>query len=243
MEELITVIIPAYNEEPIVKKLVLDTLHVMHSFAKDYEIIVIDDGSTDLTCKEVLSIKNDHVRLIRNEKNMGKTRTMLRGFGLARGDIISFIDADYQYDPQDLVTLIRTLKEGYDIATGHRKRRQDSLYRKIMSWSFNAFNEHLFGIRVKDVNCGLKVFTKSACKNIHIKYLNAKWFIDTELLARCYDKNIRIGESEVRHYQRTEGRSKVNCLMLARETIFYGILLKKDLVLQRIFSSRRQKQE
>lgn len=235
MTQFVTVVIPAYNEEPIVKKLVVDTLAVISGLTNDYEVIVVDDGSTDNTFKEVSSLHHNKLRIVRNSENLGKTKTMIKGFSLAKGDIVSFIDADYQYDPKDLRTIISRLGDDCDICIGNRRSvRQDSIYRKFMSLAFNCFNYVMFGITVSDVNCGLKAFKKSAFNKIKLKYLNAKWFIDTELLARYQNQNIKIVELDVNHYPRNEGVSKVNCLKLAFETIIYGFLLKKDFIFDKL---------
>lgn len=237
MKQFVTVVIPAYNEEPIVKKLVADTLDAIEKFTNNYEIIVVDDGSTDKTFEKVSSLHNAKLRVVRNDTNLGKTRTMIRGFGLAKGDIVSFIDADYQYAPKDLISLINKVCSDCDICTGNRRSaRQDSVYRKFMSFAFNSFNYAMFGIEVNDVNCGLKAFKKVAFNKIKLKYLNAKWFIDTELLARCQNQNIKIVEVDINHYSRREGISKVNCAELAFETLVYGFLLKKDFILDKIWS-------
>ena len=234
IDESVSVIIPAYNEEANVKRLVRDTIKIISSHARKYEIIVVDDGSTDNTLKELSSIKNKNLKVIKNKKNMGKTKTMVNSFSMAKGDIVSFIDADYQYDPKDLVKLIEKVREGNDICIGNRRRRRDSLYRKFMSWGFNTFDKMMFGIEVKDVNCGLKAFKKESFKKIKLKFLTTRWFIDTELLARYYRNKSRVAEIEISHYERKNSVSKVSAVYLASETLVYGIFLKLDM----IFSSK-----
>ncbi len=231
INEYVSVIIPAYNEEINVKRLAKDTLKVISSYIKHYEVIVNDDGSSDDTFKELNSIKNKNLRIIKNKRNLGKTRTMIRCFKIAKGNIVSFIDADYQYDPKDLIEVIGKVSQGYDICVGNRKRRMDSLYRKFMSWGFNAFDRIMFGIKIKDVNCGLKAFRKESFKKIKLEYINTRWFIDTELLARYYKNKCKVAEVDVLHYERKNSLSKVSAIKLAAETIVYGILLKLDMLL------------
>ena len=230
ISESVTVIIPAYNEEANIKRVVKDTLKVMSSYTRDFEIIVIDDGSVDNTVKIVASIKNKNLKIIRNEKNIGKTKTMLKGFDLAKGEIVSFIDGDYQYDPRSLVALIEKIREGYELCVGNRKKRRDSLYRKFMSFGFNTFDRLMFGIKIKDVNCGLKAFRKKSFRDIRLRYINTGWFIDTELLARYYRKGGKVAEVNIVHYERKDSVSKVSAIKLALETLIYGTLMKFKMV-------------
>lgn len=227
---MISVIIPAYNEQSVIHLLVTDTLAVMSNYTKLFEVLVIDDGSSDKTFEEVLKIKNKNLQIIRNPENIGKTKTILKGFAIAKGSIVSFIDADYQYDPRDLPRLIETVRLGADLCVGYRRRRQDPLYRKFMSWGFNTFDRLLLGIKSRDVNCGLKAFRAQSFKVITLRYLSTKWFIDTEILARYYHHHYKVEEIPVQHYKRGSDASKVNCLKLALETFIYGILLKLNLI-------------
>ena len=173
------------------------------------------------------------MKIIRNKKNIGKTKTIIRGFELARGKIVSFIDADYQYDPRSLVPLIEKIQEGYELCVGNRRKRSDSLYRKFMSLGFNTFDRLMFGIKVQDVNCGLKAIRKSSFRNIKLKYLNTGWFIDTELLARYYKKDGKVTEVDIPHYERKNSESKVSAFKLALETLVYGTLLKFEMLFKR----------
>ncbi len=229
-QEFVTVIIPAYNEERIIQRLVQDTLTAMNTYTKYFEVLVIDDGSNDRTLEKARAIRDPHLRVIQNEKNMGKTKTLLHGLATVKGDIVSFIDADYQYDPRDLPKVIETVKRSADLCGGYRTRRQDSPYRRFMSMGFNTFDRLLFGIQIRDVNCGLKAFRKKSFEAIHLRYLSTKWFIDTEILARYYHKGYIVAEVPIHHYERSEGISKVNGIKLAMETFVYGIMLKWDLM-------------
>jgi glycosyltransferase involved in cell wall biosynthesis len=224
----VAVMIPAYNEENTIARIINDTNNIFKRYYKNYEIIIINDCSTDKTleiCNEQKKkIKN--LKIYTNKVNMGKTKTILEGLDLTNADIISFIDADYQYDPQDLPKVIQKVIEGYDICSGKRKDRKDSLYRIFMSRLFNLFNRLMFSIKLEDVNCGLKAFKKNILNDINIEYLNAKWFIDTELLAKAYKKNMKITQVDINHFPREGGESKVFGIKLAIETIIYGIILK-----------------
>ena len=224
----VAVMIPAYNEENTIARIIDDINNIFKKHYKNYEIIIINDCSTDKTldiCNEQKKkIKN--LKIYTNKVNMGKTKTILGGLNLTNADILSFIDADYQYDPLDLPKVIQKVIEGYDICSGKRRDRKDSLYRIFMSRSFNLFNRLMFNIKLEDVNCGLKAFKKNILNDIEIEYINAKWFIDTELLAKAYKKNMKITQVNINHFPREGSESKVSGIKLAIETIIYGIILK-----------------
>ncbi len=229
----ITVIVPAYNEEKTIGRIVQDIDSIFRGRYKDYEILVMNDCSTDSTLEIVNQLKKKIKRLkvYTNEKNRGKTMTVLKGISISDAEIVSFIDADYQYDPLDLPTVIdKVANEGFDICTGIRQRRKDNFYRLFMSRGFNSFNRVMFGIKIKDVNCGLKAIRKNCFDRIRIEYTNAPWFIDTELLAKAYRRKMRVAQVPIRHHERKEGRSKVSGIKLAIETILYGIKLKTKFI-------------
>ncbi|MBI2564752.1 glycosyltransferase family 2 protein [Candidatus Woesearchaeota archaeon] len=234
----LSIIIPAYNEENTIKKIIQDSqqalLQVMQE--SDFEIIVMNDCSKDNTLKycEEMQKKLKNLRIFSNHINFGKTLNLMRGFDLSHGEYVGFIDADYQYDPKDLPNLFKKVQEGYDVVCGYRKLRKDSMYRKFMSWGFNTFNRVFFGIKVSDVNCGLKIIKKTSLPKLNIKYLRAKWFIDTEFLVRAYEKNFKITELPINHYNRREGNSKVSGLKLMLETLLYGLLLKSEIIIRKV---------
>src|SRR3989344_1512759 len=236
MKEIkVSVIIPAYNEEKSIGRIIKDVDQIFSDNYKNYEIIIVDDASTDNTLKICDGLKKNYekVRVYSNAKNLGKTKTVLKGFRLTDADIISFIDADYQYDPKDLVNVIAGVKSGLDICSGNRKKRHDALYRKILSIGFNLFNRIMFNIRIKDVNCGLKAFKKGVMDKINLKYVNAPWFIDTEVLTRAYNQKMKVGQVDIRHYHRETGKSKINTLSIVTETIYHGVLLKFDMIMNK----------
>ena len=230
----VSVLIPAYNEEETIEQLVKAIDELFSENYRDYEIIVIDDASTDntLTICENLKKRINNLRVFSNNQNLGKTQTVLNGFGKTESDIISFIDADYQYDPRDLINVINEVKKGYDICCGNRKNRNDSFYRKLLSKGFNLLNRIMFGIKVNDVNCGLKAFRKGAMEELKLKYLDAPWFIDTETLTRAYNKKMKVTQVDINHLHRTTGSSKINTLSVIKETLRYSILLKIDCLKQ-----------
>ncbi len=230
----LALIIPAYNEEKTISQIVKDIDGVLKKNYENYEIVVMNDCSTDQTLNVVSELKKriKNLKVISNKKNLGKTRTVMSGFKMIDADVFAFIDADYQYDPLDLPAVInKVVKENYDICSGIRQNRKDNLYRLLMSKGFNAFNKLMFGITIKDVNCGLKAIKKNVFEKIRIEYVNAPWFIDTELLAKAYRKGLKVSQVPIRHHARKEGNSKVSGIKLAIETIIFGIILKARFIL------------
>lgn len=231
-KEEITIIIPAYNEETTISDVITFTNKVMkEKYDDQYSIIVIDDASTDNTyayTKE-LERKIPQLTIVKNPKNYGKNKSLLHTLQKIDGGIICFIDGDNQYYPDDLTFFIEKVKNGASIVCGNRTKRADSFYRKVMSFFFNLFNKIMFSIQVHDINCGMKAFRYEEFMLCQPIYNSARWFFDTELLARAYHLNIRVNEVDVKHRDREEGISKVNCFALAFETFYYAILLKVDL--------------
>ena len=125
-------------------------------------------------------------------------------------------------------TTIEEIENGYDICSGNRRNRHDSIKRKLLSRGFNLFNRKMFGIKVNDVNCGLKAFKKGVMNKINLKHTNAPWFIDTETLAKAYRKKMKIKEIDISHYNRKTGKSKISPLSVVTETVYHGILLKTE---------------
>lgn len=232
----LSVIIPAYNEEESLPKLIPAAITILNRHYPDkYEILVIDDCSSDGTANVCLKLqkKNPALHFFRNKRNLGKNKTIMKALDMSNGGIVLFIDADFQYFPSDIPLLVSALNSGNDIVCGWRRDRSDNPYRKVMSYCFNTFNRMMFGIKIHDVNCGLKAFRRGCLKKLNLSYLQARWFFDTELLARAYDGGFKVAEIIVKHKEREEGKSKVSCFNLASETLCYAVLLKLSLMKNR----------
>ena len=228
----IAVVIPAYNEEGSLRSVVLSVKKVMEKhYAGMYTIIIINDASTDGTLSIAQDLEREHstIKVFQNPKNYGKNKSLLYAFKKITTDILCFIDADGQYFAEDLPLLLGELESGADIVNGYRSMRNDSFYRKLMSFSFNSFNRLMFHIKVHDVNCGMKAFLKTKTVLCMPQYNKARWFFDTELLARAYNLHLQVKEVPIKHKHRENGESKVNCIVLALETVFYAFLLRFSL--------------
>ena len=203
----ISVVVPVYNEEESLPELHNWIVRVMNDYAFSYEILFINDGSTDHSWDVIrkLSHLNPHVKGINFTRNYGKSAALDMGFSRALGEVVITMDADLQDSPDEIPELYEMIvKDGYDVVSGWKKRRHDPLSKTIPSKFFNGVTRLISGINLHDFNCGLKAYSNKVVKHIHIygemhRYipLIAKW--------NGYSK---IGEKVVEHRSRKYGVTK-----------------------------------
>ncbi|MDD3013787.1 MAG: glycosyltransferase family 2 protein [Candidatus Gastranaerophilales bacterium] len=206
----ISVIVPIYNEVENIETLSNSLLNVLNGLNKSFEIILIDDGSSDGTCELLKSIAEStpNIKGIRFRRNFGQTAAMAAGFDYASGDIIISLDGDMQNDPADIPRLIAKLEEGYDVVSGWRKNRQDDfLSRKIPSMIANRLISRLTGVHLHDYGCSLKAYRSEIAKDMSL-YGEMHRFIP----ALAGIEGARIIEMPVLHHPRKFGQSKYNIL-------------------------------
>jgi glycosyltransferase involved in cell wall biosynthesis len=199
----LSVVIPVMNEEENIK-LLLETVHsALTTF--DYEIILVDDGSTDGTKKQVLQYADDRVVFIELRKNYGQSTAMTAGIDHAKGTFIAMMDGDLQNDPTDIPYMLEVLKKGdWDVVAGNRKNRQDGmLLRKFPSRIANALIRRWTGVHIKDYGCTLKVFRREIAEDLGL-YGELHRFIP--VLAKL--QGARITQVDVKHHPRKFGKSK-----------------------------------
>jgi glycosyltransferase involved in cell wall biosynthesis len=201
----LSLIIPVYNEAENLPDLYREITDSCTALARPYEIIFIDDGSSDGSFSVLKKIRtNDsHVRIIQLRRNFGQTPAMAAGFDHARGEIIITLDADLQNDPNDFGTLIDKLEEGNDIVSGWRKKRHDTFSRRIPSRIANWLISTFTGVRLHDYGCTLKAFRSDVIKNIQL-YGELHRFIP----AIASHMGTRLAEVVVNHRPRIRGKSK-----------------------------------
>ena len=199
---LLSIIIPVYNEEgniPLLTKAIEDAL-----VEYKYEIIFIDDYSIDNTRNDVKDMKNPNVVLIEMKKNYGQSSAIMAGLDYAKGDYVITMDGDMQNDPSDIPMMLDKLKkEDWDVVTGIREKRQDSLIRTFPSKIANYIIKKTTKLNIKDHGCALKVFTKETAKELNL-YGELHRFI--ALIA--FQNGARITEVNVKHHSRKFGESK-----------------------------------
>lgn len=204
----ISVILPAYNEEDSVGGIYAQITAVLGETHYSYEIIFIDDGSTDSTWIKLQGLVSGdcRVRALRHRRNFGKASALANGFTFARGNIMVTSDADMQYDPADILRLVdKLVKGGHDVVSAYKVVRRDPLSKRIPSWFFNFFVRSTTGIKLHDINAGLKVFRRDAAEDlIRVGYGELHRFFIIVAARRGYS----VSEVPVESLYRTAGRSK-----------------------------------
>ena len=204
----ISVIIPLYNEAESLPELTAWIERVMQANSFTYEIIFINDGSTDNSWDviEELKKKNDNIHAIKFRRNYGKSPALYCGFDRAKGDVVITMDADLQDSPDEIPPLYDMItKEGYDLVSGYKKKRYDPLSKTIPTKLFNATARKVSGIHnLHDFNCGLKAYRNEVVKNIEV-YGDMHRYIPYLAKNAGYD---HIGERVVQHQARKYGKSK-----------------------------------
>ena len=201
----ISVVVPLYNERPALDELCRRLTTVLSGLARRYEVIFVDDGSTDgsiQTLKGFRSI-NPSVRFIRFRRNFGKSAALAAGFRAARYDVILTMDADLQDMPEELPLLLMRLDEGYDLVSGWRHRRRDKLGRRIGSKIYNRVTSLLTGVRLHDINCGFKCYRREVLDEVMV-YGERHRYIPVLASYRGFC----IGEVKVEHAPREHGNSR-----------------------------------
>ncbi len=203
----VSVVIPAYNEQDNIPILYEKLKRVLESMPYDYEIIFVNDGSSDATLEKMMDIalKDPKVTVIDLARNFGQTPAMMAGIDKACGDVIVTMDADLQNDPEDIPKLIEKINEGFDIVSGWRKDRKDSASRVLPSKVANWLIGVMTGVKLHDYGCTLKAYRANVLKNVRL-YGEMHRFIPA--LAATVTSPDRIVEIPVRHHPRKYGKSK-----------------------------------
>lgn len=198
-------VIPARNEEESVEPLYQEIIEVVGKLKNNFEIIFIDDGSTDNTFDKLkeLNRKDKRVKVVRLRGNWGKSTALQIGFDNSKGDIVFTLDADLQDNPKEIPNFLKKLEEGYDLISGWKKKRYDPLSKVIPSRIFNWATSKLTGVPIHDTNCGFKAYRREVIENINI-YGELYRFIPIF----AAKQNFRVGEIVIEHRARRFGKTK-----------------------------------
>jgi len=201
---VISVVIPVHNEERSVALLHDELASAFAGDGRAWEAVYVDDGSTDGTFAALtrLHAASDHVRVVRLRRNFGKAAALGAGFAEAAGEIVVTIDGDLQDDPAEIPRLLAKLDEGFDLVSGWKTKRRDPLSRRIPSRIFNAVAGKVSGVRLHDMNCGLKAYRAEVVEGMQL-YGELHRYIPVLAHYRGY----RVTELPVNHRPREHGRS------------------------------------
>ncbi len=202
----LSVVIPVYNEEENIPILIRELEETLDQLGKEYEIIMVDDGSRDKSLERIREARrrNPRIRIISFEKNAGQTAAMDAGFRTARGDVIVTLDADLQNSPRDIPLLLDKIPE-YDIVCGWRAERSDPWIRKISSVIANSVRNALSHEDIKDIACSLKAYKRQCFQKVKL-YNGMHRFLPTLFKMEGF----RAVEVRVGHFPRRHGAAKYN---------------------------------
>lgn len=204
----LSVVMPAYNEEAALPDVLDEATAALDAVSEQWELIVVDDGSTDST-PEILrdrAAADGRIRVLTQHGNLGYGLALRRGFDAARHLVVAYTDADGQLDLRDLASLYPFLRD-FDMVVGFRLDRRDSGARRLASRIYNLLATTILGIHVRDINCALKMFRSSFLYMIDLT--SSDFLIDAELFARAQQAGLRWAEVGVTHRAREGGSSTV----------------------------------
>ena len=201
----LTLVVPLYNEEESLVELYSRTGSALDATDMDWEVLFIDDGSTDGSLEVLRRLHAEHsnVTVLSFGRNLGKAAGLALGFREATGDIVVTMDADLQDDPAEIPKMVALIEEGYDLVSGWKKERHDPLSKRLPSKVFNGVTAAVSGLRLHDMNCGLKAYRRVVVKTIRVYGELHRY---TPVLAHW--SGFRVTEVPVRHHAREFGVSK-----------------------------------
>jgi len=202
----LSVVLPAYNEEQVIAPTISDILAVLHNRIKDFEVIIVNDGSTDATASIVMDIaeSDSHVLLVSHTINQGYGAALVSGFAAATKDLTSFMDSDGQFDIRDLFQFFPFIEE-YDAVIGYRIHRQDSWIRKFNAWGWKQIVRLVLGVQVRDLDCAFKLLRTEFLHTHPLETRGA--MINAELLYKLRLAGCTYKEVGVHHLPRRGGQA------------------------------------
>lgn len=231
----ISIVVPAMNEEQNVRLLYEALSAQLKELGKSYEVIFVDDGSTDHTFDELKQLHTENpgvVRVIRFRRNFSKTPALVAGFSRCRGEVVFTMDADLQDDPVEIPRFLETLDQGYDLVSGWKYPRLDPFSKTFPSRVFNGMVSKLTGVHLHDINCGFKAYRREIIEDSHLK-LYGEFHRFVPVIAHW--RGFRVAEIKVLHHPRKYGVSKFGARRFTRglidllNVLFLTTFLRKPL--------------
>ena len=205
----LSVFFPAYNDGGTIGSLVITAVKVAASLTPDYEVIVVNDGSTDDTrpiLDELVKIYPDHLRIVHHPKNRGYGGALRTGFTTATKDFIFYTDGDAQYDPAEMTVLWNSMTDAVDWVNGWKISRADPLHRIIIGRVYHHMVKLLFGLKVRDVDCDFRLMRRRIFDVVRLE--KDSGVICLEMMKKFQDAGFRVAETPVHHYHRAHGHSQ-----------------------------------
>jgi len=222
-QPILSIVIPLLNEADNLHPLYEWLTDSMGEIDKPYEVVFVDDGSTDASCvilEELFQNDPEHVRVIQFRRNFGKTAALTAGFAHARGQVIITMDADLQDDPSEIPALLAKLEEGYDLVAAWRVDRQDPLDKTLPSRIYNFVVSSFTGVGLHDFNCGFKVYRRAVTDSVRL-YGELHRFIPV----LAHQQGFHITEMPVQHHPRRAGVSKYGAKRYVKGFLDFGTVL------------------
>ena len=225
----ISVFFPCHNEAASIKSLVEKTTRILEAITSDYEIIIVDDGSTDQTPQiaDELAKANAGVRTVRHETNRGYGAALQSGFRAAQKQLVFYTDGDAQFDVAELPPIV-PLIEQCDIVSCYRKKRTEGPLRKLNAFCWGKLVNIVFGMKIKDIDCAFKLYKREIFDNIKMKSTGA--LIDAEILARALRRGYTVKQAPVTHYPRLAGQSSGANIAVILRAFKELLKLRKEII-------------
>ncbi|MBN1763626.1 MAG: glycosyltransferase family 2 protein [Sedimentisphaerales bacterium] len=225
----ISVFFPCHNEEGAIETLTRQTLEVLSSISDDFEVIIVNDGSTDNTAQiaDTLARDNPRIRVVHHPHNLGYGGALQSGFRAATKEWVFYTDGDGQFDINELPGLL-DLTEKFDIITCYRINRRESWLRKFNGWAWGRLVCFVFNFKLRDIDCAFKLYRREIFDRIQMKSMGA--LIDTEILARAQRAGFTMTQRGVTHLPRTTGQqsgAKLKVILRAFKELFK---LRRDIL-------------
>lgn len=235
----ISVFFPAYNDERTIASLVQDALAVLPTLTDDYEVIVVNDGSTDTTPAVLNELARTlpHLKVIHHPCNKGYGAALRTGFSHASKDLIFYTDGDGQYDVRELTTLHLLMADTADVVNGYKMKRADKRRRKVVGAVYNRLARLLFQLPIRDVDCDFRLMRRRAVQQVELA--SSSGVICVELARKLHAAGCVFAEVPVHHYLRIHGHSQFfTTRRVARTAFDFFILWWKLVIVQRLARQR-----
>jgi glycosyltransferase involved in cell wall biosynthesis len=224
------VFFPAYNDAPSLPGLLEKTFSTLEANFRDYEVIVVNDGSQDSTGQVLLELQRQYgerLRIVTHEVNRGYGGALRSGFAAATKDLVFYTDGDGQYDPRELMRLYEKLGHDVGFVNGYKLERNDPAHRIWIGNTYNRFARLLFGVKIRDIDCDFRLIRRKLLESV--KLTSTSGTICVELVRKLELSGCKVAEVGVHHYPRLHGRSQFFRVRSLLSTLYQLIRLRLQL--------------